>query len=40
MTLSSIFYQQHSATGVNFIDTYHRTGLYPLPTPFILGRER
>mmetsp|Transcript_18231 Transcript_18231/g.35815 ORF Transcript_18231/g.35815 Transcript_18231/m.35815 type:complete len:365 (-) Transcript_18231:221-1315(-) len=25
--------------GVNFIDTYHRTGLYKLPTPFGLGRE-
>eukprot|EP01132_Coremiostelium_polycephalum_P002662 gene2662-3302_t len=25
--------------GVNFIDTYHRTGLYKLETPFILGRE-
>jgi NADPH2:quinone reductase len=25
--------------GVNFIDVYHRTGLYPLETPFIPGRE-
>lgn len=25
--------------GVNFIDTYHRTGLYPLPLPATLGRE-
>ncbi|KAI9316764.1 hypothetical protein BX666DRAFT_1946680 [Dichotomocladium elegans] len=25
--------------GINYIDTYHRTGLYPLPLPFILGRE-
>ena len=25
--------------GVNFIDIYHRTGLYPLDVPFILGRE-
>ncbi|KAL7752073.1 hypothetical protein RI367_002602 [Sorochytrium milnesiophthora] len=25
--------------GVNYIDTYHRTGLYPLPLPLILGRE-
>jgi NADPH2:quinone reductase len=25
--------------GVNFIDVYHRTGLYPLPTPIALGRE-
>lgn len=27
------------AAGVNFIDIYHRTGLYPLPTPFIPGME-
>ncbi|ORZ18175.1 quinone oxidoreductase [Absidia repens] len=25
--------------GVNFIDNYHRTGLYPLPLPFIVGRD-
>ncbi|MFK7896176.1 MAG: quinone oxidoreductase [Myxococcota bacterium] len=25
--------------GVNFIDTYHRSGLYPAPTPFTLGVE-
>ncbi len=25
--------------GVNFIDTYHRTGLYKLPLPAILGSE-
>ena len=25
--------------GVNFIDVYHRTGLYPLDTPFTPGRE-
>jgi len=25
--------------GLNFIDTYHRTGLYTLPLPAILGRE-
>lgn len=30
---------RHTAIGVNFIDTYHRTGLYPLPLPAILGRE-
>ncbi len=30
---------RHSACGVNFIDTYHRTGLYPLPLPAILGVE-
>jgi NADPH2:quinone reductase len=28
-----------SAAGVNFIDVYHRTGLYPLPLPFIPGSE-
>ena len=27
------------AAGVNFIDTYHRTGLYPVPLPFTLGLE-
>jgi len=27
------------AVGVNFIDVYHRTGLYPLPRPFIPGME-
>jgi NADPH2:quinone reductase len=27
------------AAGVNFIDVYHRTGRYPLPTPFGLGME-
>jgi len=27
------------AAGVNFIDTYQRSGLYPVQTPFILGQE-
>jgi NADPH:quinone reductase len=27
------------AAGVNFIDVYHRKGLYPVALPFILGRE-
>jgi NADPH2:quinone reductase len=27
------------AIGVNYIDVYHRTGLYPLPRPFIPGME-
>ncbi len=27
------------ASGVNFIDTYQRTGKYPIPTPFVLGVE-
>ena len=30
---------RHRAVGVNFIDTYHRGGLYPLPLPSGLGRE-
>lgn len=28
-----------AASGVNFIDTYHRTGLYPVPLPFTPGQE-
>jgi NADPH2:quinone reductase len=28
-----------AATGVNFIDVYHRQGVYPIPTPFVLGTE-
>lgn len=28
-----------AASGVNFIDTYHRTGLYKLPLPAIIGSE-
>lgn len=27
------------AVGVNFIDVYHRTGLYPMPLPFSPGSE-
>ena len=30
---------RHTAIGVNFIDTYHRTGLYKLPLPSGLGVE-
>ena len=30
---------RHSVIGVNFIDTYHRQGLYPLPLPAVLGSE-
>lgn len=30
---------RHHAIGVNFIDTYYRTGLYPMATPFIAGSE-
>jgi len=28
-----------TAVGLNFIDTYHRTGLYPVPLPAVLGME-
>ncbi|HZE41443.1 MAG TPA: quinone oxidoreductase [Stackebrandtia sp.] len=28
-----------AASGVNFIDVYHRTGRYPMPTPFTPGLE-
>jgi len=30
---------RHHAVGLNFIDVYHRTGLYPLPLPHALGLE-
>ena len=30
---------RHHAVGLNFIDTYHRSGLYPLPLPSGLGLE-
>ncbi|WP_096702565.1 quinone oxidoreductase [Magnetospirillum sp. 15-1] len=30
---------RHSAVGLNFIDVYHRTGLYPAPLPFTPGLE-
>ena len=30
---------RHTAIGVNFIDVYHRTGLYPVPVPSGLGLE-
>jgi NADPH2:quinone reductase len=30
---------RHTAIGVNFIDTYHRSGLYPVPLPSGLGLE-
>jgi NADPH2:quinone reductase len=28
-----------AAVGVNYIDTYHRSGAYPMPLPFIPGSE-
>lgn len=30
---------RHQAVGLNFIDTYQRSGLYPLPLPLQLGME-
>ncbi|MBM3512392.1 MAG: quinone oxidoreductase [Alphaproteobacteria bacterium] len=30
---------RQTAIGVNFIDTYHRSGLYPVPKPFTPGME-
>lgn len=30
---------RHHAAGLNFIDTYHRSGLYPLPLPSGIGLE-
>ena len=30
---------RNTAVGLNFIDTYHRSGLYPMPLPMVLGSE-
>ena len=30
---------KHTAIGLNYIDTYHRSGLYPLPLPSGIGLE-
>lgn len=30
---------RHQAVGLNYIDTYHRSGLYPLKTPVVIGLE-
>jgi NADPH2:quinone reductase len=30
---------RHEAVGLNYVDTYHRSGLYPLPLPSGLGSE-
>jgi NADPH2:quinone reductase len=30
---------RHTAIGLNFIDTYHRSGLYPIAFPSGLGLE-
>ena len=28
-----------AAAGINFIDIYQREGVYPVPTPFVVGGE-
>ena len=28
-----------AATGVNFVDTYQRAGIYPMSTPYVMGNE-
>jgi NADPH2:quinone reductase len=30
---------RHEAIGLNFIDTYQRSGLYPMRYPAVLGQE-
>jgi len=30
---------KHTAIGVNFVDTYQRSGLYPMPLPSVAGNE-
>ncbi len=30
---------RHTAIGLNYVDVYHRTGLYPQPLPFVPGME-
>ncbi|KQT09787.1 quinone oxidoreductase [Ramlibacter sp. Leaf400] len=30
---------RHTAVGLNFLDTYFRSGLYPVPLPFVPGAE-
>ncbi len=30
---------RNAAVGLNFVDTYQRSGLYPMPLPFTLGSE-
>ena len=30
---------RHTAVGLNYIDVYYRTGLYPAPLPFTPGLE-
>ena len=30
---------RHTAVGLNYVDTYQRSGLYPMPMPSGLGSE-
>jgi len=30
---------RNAAVGLNYIDTYHRSGLYPMPLPLVIGGE-
>ena len=30
---------KHTAIGVNFVDTYQRSGLYPMQLPAVAGNE-
>ena len=30
---------RNHAVGLNFVDVYQRTGLYPTPLPFVAGNE-
>lgn len=30
---------KHTAVGLNYIDTYHRSGMYPVALPSVIGRE-
>src|ERR1700742_1096007 len=30
---------RHGAIGLNFVETYHRSGLYPMTLPKVLGQE-
>ena len=32
-------YVRHTAVGLNYIDTYHRSGLYPINFPTVIGME-
>jgi hypothetical protein len=38
VTADSVLIKNH-VIGVNFIDTYHRSGIYPVALPYTLGKE-